>query len=190
MRRLLDDDGVQAFMLTYMFKRLSGNRDTVREQMWKEITYSYGRLLIRTHNRPGRPAAQKHHPRLIAAPDFPVLKKAGVKLGLNDVSVNDGLHFHGILLMPALTRLTRGVDTDIRLDQGHYIGHHGVLKRIHAVAVTNKHRDVVGYALKDIWNSRFRGECSADDILLLPKSRSELTPRAEMRRSRQTRESG
>ncbi len=66
-RRLIDRDGMQAFLLTYMFKRLPGNRDAVREQMWKEITYSYGRLLIRTHNKPGRPGAQKHHPRLIAA---------------------------------------------------------------------------------------------------------------------------
>lgn len=188
MRRLIARDGVRAFLLTYMFKRLFGGRDAVREQMWKEITYSYGRLLIRTHKQPGRPASQKHHPRLIAAPDFPVLKKVGVKLGLDDVSINDGLHYHGILLMPAVTRLSRDVDIDIRLDQGHYLGHHGVLKRIHAVAVTDTHRDVVGYALKDLRNSAFRGEYSADDILLLPKSRSELTPRAEMRHSRRMRE--
>ncbi len=54
--------------------------------------------------------------------------------------------------------------------------------------MTDTQRDVVGYALKGIRNSALRGEFSADDILLLPKSRSELTPRAEMRHSRRMRE--
>jgi hypothetical protein len=66
--------------------------------------------------------------------------------------------------MPAVTWLTRGVDADIQLGQRHCSGHHRVLTRIHAVAVTDTQRDVVGYALKDIWNSAFRGKCSADDL--------------------------
>ncbi len=114
---------------------------------------------------------------LIAAPGVPVPKRRG-KPSVRDVAVNNGLHHHAILLVPANARLDHGVDGEVADNKEASLGRHGKLRDIDVQPITETEGDVVGYALKQV----ARNPMSVDDVLILPKAASELIPRSEFQR--------
>jgi hypothetical protein len=176
-RRYLEGREWRGYLLTFMFNHLDGNRAAVLTQMRQEITWFYGRLLTRIHRRPRPAGAKPYLPLLIAAPDVAVPKQQG-KLSIEDVTINDGLHHHAVLLVPVNTRLDHGVDVEVANNEEVYLGRHGKLRHIDVRPITEPEGDVVGYALKQV----ARDPISVDDILILPKAPSELVPRSELKR--------
>ena len=176
-RKHLEGREWHGYLLTFMFNHLDGNHAAVLTQMRQEITWFYGRLLTRIHRRPRSAGARPCLPVLIAAPDRPVPKRRG-KLSIQDVTINDGLHHHAVLLVPVNTRLDHGVDVEVAENEAVYLGRRGKLRHIDVRPIAEPEGDVVGYALKQV----ARNPASIDDILVLPKAASELIPRAELRR--------
>jgi translation initiation factor IF-1 len=58
------------------------------------------------------------------------------------------------------------------------------LRRVHAQTVARTEYDFAGCSLKHVANDRTPDRMAMDNIWILPVDKSELTPRAEYRRSR------
>jgi hypothetical protein len=93
---------------------------------------------------------------------------------LVNVSLNEGLHYGGIVLAPPVSRLRCSLDEHFRDAQDEYIS--DKLERIHAEPITNNATYVMDYAAK----TYKRGRVSDEDIIILPKSRSELPLRSQI----------
>jgi len=103
-------------------------------------------------------------PRLWLYPDLPVYKKD--KYALQDVTINDGLHFNGFLLTPPVSRFKGDVLTEV--GRAKYL-RHGITG-IHLEPV-NRTVDLVGdYALKTLK----RRKVDLDGMLILPRTVGEL----------------
>jgi hypothetical protein len=88
--------GYAAHLMSFMFNRLRGGLRQMNQQMQKQIENVYASLITRLHRKPL--AAGVAHPLLIGCPDFPVTKYQ--KKSLPEVITNDGLHYHGLFLVP------------------------------------------------------------------------------------------
>jgi hypothetical protein len=160
--------GFHPYLATFMFARLHGNRAAMIVQMRAEIERVYSTLLTRVVRRPLSPRSVGSLPILIGAPDEPGTRRA--KLTIADVTLNDGLHFHGVLVVPPRSRLTTSVEQHFRDQQRLYVGDRTRLDRLHVVPVDQNLDDVVRYALKGL----ARGRLPYDSIVVLPRSLSEL----------------
>ena len=69
---------------------------------------------------------------MIAGPDLFVDKKRGRTLDIEDAAINDGLHFHAVLVASERSRLGRDVAADINENQSYYLGRIGKTRRVHA----------------------------------------------------------
>ena len=105
------DQGYTGYLTTFMFNYIPGNSNSIIGAMTKDIKQFYRTLVTRTVRRP-RTAPIHQLPRLIALPDRPVPKHR--KQALQDVAINDGLHAHGITMIPERSRLDCDLDEHIR----------------------------------------------------------------------------
>jgi hypothetical protein len=164
------DAGWRAYLVTMTFRHLRGKPDAVLTQMLDEAERFYSRFVTRVVRRPRVEVASL--PVLIVAPDRPV-GKSGKRL--RDVVVNDGLHLHGVLLVPPISRLRVAADEHVRSEQPFYVASRaGEPPRLVAIDVRPVDNDVdrvVSYGLKSVARRRF----SPDDVLVLPKASSELS---------------
>ena len=93
------DAGWDGYLFTVMFNNLPGKRDTKIIQMHQEATTLYGRLARAMVRKRQSPKWAGYFPIAIFSPDLPVPKSInGQKSTVADVSINDGLHSHGIVL--------------------------------------------------------------------------------------------
>src|SRR2546421_7180190 len=88
------DSGWSGYLITLLFNPLRGSQVQMNREMKSEIEGLYASFLTRLIRRPHSADATK--PVLIASPDWPVPKKQ--KKLLSEITTNDGLHYHGILL--------------------------------------------------------------------------------------------
>jgi hypothetical protein len=107
---------------------------------------------------------------MILFPDLPVPKRE--KKSLGDVSINDGLHYGGIVLTPPVSRFESSLDEHFRDAQDEYIN--DKLERIHAKPITSNPIYVMDYAAKTYKRCRV----SDEDVIIVPKSGSELPLRS------------
>lgn len=107
------EEGWQAYLLTMMFRQLGGRTPAVVEQMYAEAERLYRTFLPRVVRRPLSPRSLGMLPVLIAAPDVPVGKS---NKPLAQVSINDGLHVHGVLVVPPVSRLRATVAEHFRTE--------------------------------------------------------------------------
>jgi|SRR5580700_8627605 hypothetical protein len=77
---------------------------------------------------PRSPAGSRRLPILIAFPDFPIQRNKSVDR--LDVTINDGLHFHGIMLVNIDSRLKVRMDMHIKEHYERYVRPGDALKRI------------------------------------------------------------
>jgi hypothetical protein len=96
------EEGWRLFLPSFMFKQLS--RWSRLVQMTDDIQRFYSTFITRVVRNPRSPFQRDFRPILIAIPDLPVIKR-GQTQHLKDLSINDGLHIQGILLMPPSSRL-------------------------------------------------------------------------------------
>jgi hypothetical protein len=121
-----------------------------------------------------KPSRQSNLPRLIAVPDLPVAKHSK-KLSVRDVTINDGLHVHAIIAMPSTLRHFHGCKLkDLIRDNRHrFIGPFTRISHIDVQRIKDDPGYVAGYALKHAK----RNPAIMDEILILPKSLEDVSPR-------------
>jgi hypothetical protein len=160
--------GWNGYLMTFMYTPLRGSRSVVLGQMFGEVERVYASLRTRIVRNSHSKADPNKMPHLIACPDQPVFKHT--KQNLADVVINDGLHVHSLFLEPPWTRLRVPVDQHVAEYSALYLGCLGRLARIDVEPITHAPAFVTNYALKALKNGRISG----DDLLILPRSASEM----------------
>src|ERR1700691_2278393 len=100
--RVYTDRGWGPHHITFMFHQLPGSQASVLRQMKREIERVYSRLVTRFDRNPRAPARSQFLPVMILFPDLPVYKHE--KKSIEDVSINNGLHYGGFVLTPPVSR--------------------------------------------------------------------------------------
>jgi hypothetical protein len=104
---------------------------------------------------------------MILFPDLPVYKRQRDK-SIEDVSINNGLHYGGVAVTPPHSRFKSTLDIYFEDYQETYTSEK--LERIHVTPVTWDPAGVTDYVTKTYKRNRV----SDADIIILPKSTSEL----------------
>jgi hypothetical protein len=92
--------GWDIYFMTLMFDHIPGSFAEKTREMRNEIERIYGKLAGWVVRKPKSPQFSHLLPRGVFFPDIPGLKKS--KQELRDVTVNDSIHFHGILAIPKM----------------------------------------------------------------------------------------
>ena len=171
------DEGWQGYFTTFMFNRICGGISQVNHEMQMQIEGTYASFLTRFNRRPDAHGAV--HPKLIACPDWPVPKAK--KRPLQEILINDGLHHHGILLIPpGPSRLKVSIDQHFTDNQSYYLRQRS-LKRIDVRPFPNEDvYDVTDYAFKGLKSNRLPSD---ETLVMLPKSRLEISTRPYLTKS-------
>jgi hypothetical protein len=104
----------------------------------------------------------------IGCPDLPVPKYQ--KQSLRNATINDGLHFHVICLIPPESRLTEPLQDHVAHHQQLYKGKAGTVSELDVRRIVKRPKYTTRYALKSIPKRRV----SNDEIIILPRSQTEL----------------
>jgi hypothetical protein len=142
--------------------------------MKKYLHRWYGRLVTRTVRNPRSFKSIDLLPKAILVPDYPVPKRS--KKTLSQVSINDGIHWHGLVLATRLgTRLQEPLDVHFRDHGPTYFTQE--LHHINVKPITYTPEYMTGYGMKSLKNNRV----SDDDILIFPRSVTELSCKEPVR---------
>jgi hypothetical protein len=158
-----------SYYMNIMFHHLPGSYGSRIARMHLAMTKFYGQFCTRFVRNPRAPSKQECLPRLWLAPDLPAPKHE--KSPLHEVTINDGLHFNGFLLIPPESRLRRDVIAHVDRHQPRYC-QHGIA-RIHIASMDQRIGKTADYAFKTVSGGRVDHE----HILILPRSVSELPDR-------------
>jgi hypothetical protein len=156
----------EAYFLTFLFHHIPGPAPEKIRQMQEELSRFYGKLASWTVRKPKSPICAHLLPRAVFFPDGPCYKWK--KQTVRDVSINDGLHYHGLVLVPAKSRLKVPFLQHLR-DKKRAYGR-GCILTTHAEPIWNQERFVADYAGKAVKRERV----SYDDVLVLPRTGAEL----------------
>lgn len=159
-------DGWDAYLFTFMFNQLPGAQQTQRDQMHEEITAVYRKLVTRVVRKPKSSKNADLLPRGVFFLDKPAQKRQ--KQRIRDVPVNDGLHMHGIVVLPPKNRLKTGLEQHFQ--EHRLLYETPKLYRIHVKPIDHSPVHTTDYAGKALKSRRF----TEDDVLILPRSVSEL----------------
>jgi len=163
------DQGWDGYLFTFMFNQLPGSRRAMVHQMHQELLRWYGRLATRMVRKPRSPVWVPFVPKGIFVPDLPVPKRS--KQDIRDVSTNDGLHMDGVVVANCWARIPETLDVHFEENLGTYLTRK--LRHIDVRRITHSAEYVTEYALKSLKRRTF----SEDDILVLPRTLSELPGR-------------
>ena len=156
------DAGWDGYFFTVMFNDLAGKRDTKIIQIHQEVTTLYGYLAKAMVRKRRSPKWAGYFPIAIFSPDLPVPKSInGQKSTVADVSINDGLHSHGIVLANRWGRVQVPLDEYFDEHRERYLT--GKIRNIDVRRITYDQDYVVEYALKGL----IRRTASDDDLLVL-----------------------
>ena len=161
----VDEKGWNPFLLTFMYKPLKGHSEAITHQMKDEVDRVYSTFITRVVRNPNSKHQKHLRPILIAVPDRPVAKYE--KQGLTDITINNGRHMHGILVVPWDCRLKRDVRAHFEKYNKLYVKNK--LLRLDVRPIHSALGDVVDYAFKSVKSRKV--DC--DDILIFPKSSTE-----------------
>jgi hypothetical protein len=133
------NDGWDAYFFTVMFNHVSGSREKRIIQMHQEMEKMYNRLATRMVRKPRSLQWKGLLPIGLFSPDFPV-RKFGLGEGgiLEDVSINDGLHMHGIILANRWGRIPIGLHEHFREKMDHY--RTSKIRRVHVEPIRHSPR--------------------------------------------------
>ena len=134
--------------------------------MKKHLGWFYGRLAKASVPKASSSEWSEFLPKVVLAPDFPVPKRS--KSNLRDVTINNGLHWHGLMLVnPLAPKIQEPLDLHIRQNPRKYLA--GSIREIDVKRITYTPEYLTGYGLKSLKN-RF----SIDEIVIFPRTVSEL----------------
>lgn len=157
--------GWKSYYVNFMFDPFRGPGSELIPHMRKAIHKFYGRFsgeFVRDQRNKNK---QDQMPKLWLFPDLPVFKYQ--KQSLREVTINNGLHFNGPLLIPPVSRFSGCPINHIKANHTKY-ARHGI-NRIHITAVW----DIPGladYAAKTLKYNR----ADKEDIIVLPRLLKEL----------------
>lgn len=161
--------GFEPFFLSFMFRHIPGSGIRVEKTMREVVEQVYARSLIRIMRNPDSTRNRDWKPVWIVCPDYPVGKSCA-RGSLRDVTVNAGRHLQGTAMIPPNLRLKMRFDHHLVENESTYLV--SPLRRIYAEPIRSRLRYVSGdYNFKQI----LRGRVSADEIVILPRNRSEMT---------------
>ncbi len=167
--RKLVREGWKPYEISLMFSQLPGSQEAILKQMKKEIYEFYSKLVTKYHRNPRSKIGSAVLPRMAFFPDLPAFKYK--KKSIEDVSLNDGLHYGAIALTAPVSRCRKDIDVLIEDNLDKYITDR--LIRIYVTPITHAVEYVVDYLMKSIKTGRL----SPDDIVVLPRAVSELPDR-------------
>lgn len=167
--------GFSGYFMTFMFNPLPGSGRSRKQLMEDEVSRTYAKLLTRIFRDPNKEKIERW-PMWLASPDMPVFKHSGNNI--HDVTINDGMHYHAIALVPPENRL--GMDLKDFLDENPKLlaGRNRYLSRIHVEPISDRPEYVTDYALKALKT----GAAGSDDLLILPETHSERPNRTRWER--------
>jgi len=157
------------FQVTFMFNHIPGSFAKKCEVMEDEIDRVYRTLVPQVERSPRSPAGRRRVPILLAFPDY---SQHWIKFAdLLDVTINDGLHFHGVVLVHTESRLKIGLDIHMQEHQQRYIREGDRLRRIYIQPIDDSTaKTAVGYGFKALeWRIP-----DTDRIFIRPRAVSEL----------------
>lgn len=164
--------GWETYLLSFMFEPLPGSQQRKMAQMARLLEAAYGIFVTRVVRKPRTAGRRGIAPIWLCSPDLPVFKREKRdKARLRDLEINDGLHYHAVLLMPPRSRL-RDVNGHFYKLRRAY-AEHAQLNRVDVEPITHDDRYVVGYVQKQ----SARGTFDVGDNFALPRSLSELPTR-------------
>ena len=165
------DAGWDGYFFTVMFNNLAGKRDTKVIQMHREVTTLYDHLAKAMVRKRRSPKWAGYFPIAIFSPDLPVPKsRNGQKSTIADVSINDGLHSHGIVLANQWGRVQVPLDEYFEENREQYLT--GKIRDIDVRRITHDPGYVVEYGLKGL----MRRTSSDDEVLVLDWGGAYLRP--------------
>jgi hypothetical protein len=89
------DQGWHGYFLSFMFSQIPGSDASRLLEMKTHLGWFYGRLAKASVPKASSPEWSEFLPKIVPAPDLPVPKHS--KQRLRDVTINDGLHWHGLM---------------------------------------------------------------------------------------------
>jgi hypothetical protein len=160
------DQGWYGYFLSFMFSQIPGSDASRLVEMKEQLRWFYGRLAKASVPKASSPKWNEFLPKIVLAPDFPVTKRSKVRL--KDVTINGGLHWHGLIVVnPLAPKMREPLDVHIRQNLGKYLV--GSIREIDVKPITYTPEYITGYGLKSLGN-RF----SPDEIVIFPRAVSEL----------------
>ncbi len=166
----VDEKGWNPFLMTFMYKPLKGHTEAISHQMKDEVDRVYSTFITRIVRNPNSKHQKHLRPILVAVPDRPVAKYE--KQRIKDITINNGRHMHGILVVPWDCRLKR--DVRAHFDKYNKLYVKNRLLRLDVHPIHSGLGDVVDYAFKSIKSRKV--DC--DDILIFPKAQTEVRERS------------
>jgi hypothetical protein len=164
------DQGWDGYLVTFLFNQLPGSRRAMVHQMHQHLENRwYGRLATRMVRKTRSPVWAPFLPKGFFVPDLPVSKRS--KQSLRDVSTNDGLHMHGIMVANRWVRIPETLDVYFQENLSDFLV--GKLRHIDVQRITDRPKYTTGYGMKGLKRPTF----SEDDVLVLPRDVSELPGR-------------
>jgi hypothetical protein len=159
--------GWHGYLLSFMFSQIQGSDESRMEKMKTHLGWFYGRLAKASVPKASHPIWSTFLPKVVLAPDFPVPKRSKSKL--RDVTINDGLHWHGLVMVnPLAPKLPGTLDVHIKENWRKYLV--GSIRTIGVEAITHDPVYVTGYGMKGLKRRSF----FEDEILIFPRAVSEL----------------
>ena len=160
-------EGWDAYLFSIMFNHLGGSRQAKIAQMHQETEELYSRLAKRMIRKPLSRTRAAFLPIGLFAPDSPVPKsRMDQKSSISDVSINDGLHMHGIVLGNKWGRLSEGLDSHFAVEQHQYLTNK--IRHVDVKPIFHHGAYTIEYALKNLKRTG-----NYDDILILNWGKSE-----------------
>jgi hypothetical protein len=157
------------YFFTFVFDNIPGSDTSRIGEMKEQLGWFYGRLAKASVPRPSQEKWSAFLPRAILVPDFPVFKNE--RQSLREITINNGLHWHGLVVQPPLPRrpkLQEDLDTHVMGNLHRYLV--GNIRRIDVVPIKERPQYVTGYGMKALT----KGRISQDEVLIFPRSVGEL----------------
>jgi hypothetical protein len=160
------------FQVTFMFNHIPGRFERQCEVMEDEIDRVYRTLVPQVERSPRSKAGRKRLPLLLAFPDYPQRKLD--RPSFLDVKINNGLHYHGVVLVHTESRLKIGLDIHMADNEYRYVRERDALRRIYIQPIDDfTAKTAVGYGFKALkWRIP-----DTDRIFIRPRTRHELSVR-------------
>ena len=159
--------GWHGYLLSFMFSQIHNSDEKRMEEMKTHLGWFYGRLAKASVPKASSQKWSPFLPKVVLAPDLPVSKRS--KVQLRDVTINNGLHWHGLVLVnPLGPKLSGNLDVHIKENWRKYLV--GSIRTIGVEPITHDPAYVTGYGMKGLKRSSF----SFDDVLIFPRTVSEL----------------
>jgi hypothetical protein len=155
----LDNTDWEGYCFTFMFNYISASPAATIRRMHQIVRTVFSRLVTRIVNRPNTRRGKERSPIAIFFMDVP----DGLRvLDMRDVLVNDGVHMHGVVMIPKKNRLKEPLAQHIKDNKALYLVGNAI-HRIDVELITHSSDKATLYAGKAVAKRRF----GYDDILVL-----------------------